>query len=394
MPTIYNYLGSEEQRAAAEIRLADQKAIKKKMKILADGKFIARIIGYCQILNSYAKASLDSQHVKSFPTTVLESVDKENIVLENASKDFVFESEELLFAGIGKPSLLIENLRIGTGIFKPHVTARAKQRRAGRINIERQHRREVLTNLGENAELVELHDVMGWKDATEDVTAADVVVGEISVEDFTDDDLSEVKKGLAKICEKLKENLDDRLRKSELMKTAQHVLSSSFDWFDIKLLQTDQGQQDLANKVNGNLSNLATKMGAEWKEELDLNDDDVFVGYCRWINLCKSDKNSDLNISDEKLWQIYYEKYKDDERSEIFIRMFQRVQLKTYSEAIAETVGSVMTLAQARFRNLEPVNFSKEIFLRFNLPPLHVLKLTFIPATARKLMEYKEFHRR
>ena len=74
--------------------------------------------------------------------------------------------------------------------------------------------------------------------------------------------------------------------------------------------------------------------------------------------------------------------------------MFQRVQLKTYSEAIAETVGSVMTLAQARFRNLEPVNFSKEIFLRFNLPPLHVLKLTFIPAIARKLMEYKEFHRR
>ena len=96
----------------------------------------------------------------------------------------------------------------------------------------------------------------------------------------------------------------------------------------------------------------------------------------------------------EKLWEKYFNKYKEDERSELFIAMFQRVQLKTYSEAIAETCGSVMTLAQARFRNLEPVNFAKEIFLRFNLPPIHVLRLTFIPSIVEKLLEYKEFHRR
>ena len=70
------------------------------------------------------------------------------------------------------------------------------------------------------------------------------------------------------------------------------------------------------------------------------------------------------------------------------------MQLKTFSEAIAETVGSVMTLAQAKFRNLEPVNFAKEIFLRFNLPPLHVLKVSFTPSIVEKLLIYKEFTRR
>ena len=69
--------------------------------------------------------------------------------------------------------------------------------------------------------------------------------------------------------------------------------------------------------------------------------------------------------------------------------MFQRVQLKTYSEAIAETVGSVMTLAQARFRKSEPVIFAKEIFLRFNLPPLHILRVIFIPTIVEKLLFLK-----
>ena len=78
----------------------------------------------------------------------------------------------------------------------------------------------------------------------------------------------------------------------------------------------------------------------------------------------------------------------------MFIEIFQHVHLKTYSEAIAETVGSVMTLAQARFRNLEAVNFAKEIFMRFNLPPLHILKVSFIPSVVEKLLRKKEFQRR
>ena len=53
--------------------------------------------------------------------------------------------------------------------------------------------------------------------------------------------------------------------------------------------------------------------------------------------------------------------------------------IRSCSEAVAETVGSVMGIAIARGRNTHPVNFEKEIKLRFNLPPLHILADKFIP---------------
>ena len=43
------------------------------------------------------------------------------------------------------------------------------------------------------------------------------------------------------------------------------------------------------------------------------------------------------------------------------------------SEAMAETVGSMMGAAIARGRNPHPINLSKELCLRFNIPPLHCL---------------------
>ena len=62
-----------------------------------------------------------------------------------------------------------------------------------------------------------------------------------------------------------------------------------------------------------------------------------------------------------------------------FIELFQHIQIKSYSEAVCETVGSVMNIHHGRGRNVHPVNFNKEIFLQFNLPPLHIMKKQLIP---------------
>ena len=43
------------------------------------------------------------------------------------------------------------------------------------------------------------------------------------------------------------------------------------------------------------------------------------------------------------------------------------------SEAMAETVGSIMNINSGTGRQLQPINFSVEICLRFNLGPLHAL---------------------
>ena len=77
-----------------------------------------------------------------------------------------------------------------------------------------------------------------------------------------------------------------------------------------------------------------------------------------------------------------------------FTDMFERIQIKTFSEAVCETIGSIMKIAKGKGRNCDPINFSKEIILSYNLPPLHVLSQEFIPVIVKELSSHKEYFRR
>ena len=57
----------------------------------------------------------------------------------------------------------------------------------------------------------------------------------------------------------------------------------------------------------------------------------------------------------------------------MFIKFFELVQIQSMSEAMVETVCSIMNINNGTGRQLQPVNFSVEICLRFNLGPLHKL---------------------
>ena len=54
--------------------------------------------------------------------------------------------------------------------------------------------------------------------------------------------------------------------------------------------------------------------------------------------------------------------------------MFQNIQIRTSSEAVAEMVGSIMKNHVGKNRHLKPYNFSKEIVLTVNLGPQHLLE--------------------
>ena len=104
---------------------------------------------------------------------------------------------------------------------------------------------------------------------------------------------------------------------------------------------------------------------------------------------------TNIKLKPEEIWYQYYQKYKGNTVTQSFINLYQFVQGKTYSEAICETVGSIMKIHIGRGRNLHPVNFGKEIFLRFNLPPLHSLTSNYIPKIVKmKLDEKTEYFRK
>ena len=43
------------------------------------------------------------------------------------------------------------------------------------------------------------------------------------------------------------------------------------------------------------------------------------------------------------------------------------VNVQSYSEAVCDTIGSIMGISMANGRNLMPLNLIKEVFIRFNL---------------------------
>ena len=71
-----------------------------------------------------------------------------------------------------------------------------------------------------------------------------------------------------------------------------------------------------------------------------------------------------------------------------FQKLFEFDNVRSFSEAICETIGSMMSIAVSNGRNIMPYNLDKEVCLKFNLPPLHVLNEKFIPEIAKQWREY------
>ena len=72
---------------------------------------------------------------------------------------------------------------------------------------------------------------------------------------------------------------------------------------------------------------------------------------------------------------LYYQnwvKISDGQYPE-FQDLWEIVMIRSTSEAICETVGSMMNQHSGRNRHLDPTYFSMEMVLRFNLGPLHLL---------------------
>ena len=59
------------------------------------------------------------------------------------------------------------------------------------------------------------------------------------------------------------------------------------------------------------------------------------------------------------------------EDAKSFQKLYEFVNVRTYSEAICETIRSMMSIAVSNGRNIQPFNLDKEIFIKFNLPLLH-----------------------
>ena len=96
-------------------------------------------------------------------------------------------------------------------------------------------------------------------------------------------------------------------------------------------------------------------------------------GFASWN---KYQAQADDKVPMNKKWSAWIAKLKNKDKLDkyaMFVDFFQCIQIRSMSEAMAETVGSIMNINSGTGRQLQPINFSVEICLRFNLGPLHTL---------------------
>ena len=111
-----------------------------------------------------------------------------------------------------------------------------------------------------------------------------------------------------------------------------------------------------------------------------------YTGYIIYHKFLDTFADSECMEHLEHTWKTFYNLAKGNPVCLPFINLFQYTQLMSYSEAICETVGSVMNLHRGHGRNVHFVNFGKEIYLRCNLAPMHILKNKFIPEIVKDLV--------
>ena len=297
-----------------------------------------------QILEIYTVASLTSQHLLWFPTQVWQEINKAKEKLSELSSMWKWEESPLMIAGIGSPNDHIENLK--QGIFRPFVPVNS---------IRKQKSREVPQQLDVGRQFAdELFD--------EEQHVVNDFAGEIPLEGEFESIETDITKTLRDICTSITTRWQERQNETPLQLQTSSVFANAHD---LSKLSSTEKLAFINQKVNS----LLVCLPEYQRQKYDLIH--VSGGFLSWNQFYLNRSDAPIN----SVWKQWIAQLDAEnlENYEHFINLFQNVQIRSMSEAICETVGSMMVTHGGKGRYLQPSYFSMEMYLRFNLGPLHLL---------------------
>lgn len=370
LPILLSIAGQDLQDSLEENDNTEAKAAKKLCDDLTNGENLAMVIGLGQILEVYAEISLESQYSTKFPTTIWYAVDRGKDKLNSFSNSWEWENEPLKMSGIGSPKELIEGLVKGT--YKPYITENQIKKHKAWNSIEK--------DFGENNEIeieMDTHeDELQIEPLSEVRHKQDLGTGDIVVTNFGTVEKQKVEDKLKKICNDLVKAMDKRINKSNLQKQSIFLFGKN------PISMDSVSVTDIKNLIK-----LIPGPHAE-----SYSPQVCYPGYITWRQYIEAERELNEKLSDEQVWVSFVKKHGKSFKS--FIDLYEDLQIRAMSEAMAETVGSMMGAAIARGRNPHPLNLSKELCLRFNLPPLHCLDDFIEEIYKQRKIEKAEYIRR
>ena len=307
LPTICAILGQDLQDALADKDNTKAKDVLNTLTPLTNCSKLAFIVGLSQILEVYTRCSLSVQHSLWFPTMTWDKIKIAKSEISALANKWQWEEKNLEISGIGSPKVHIENLKLGK--FCPYVPKGSVKK-----NVK------TLEKFAENQELGKL-SVDKIFDDSDNCTLE--VAGEISVEGDIQEE--RVVGKLQKICQRLTEIWNERQNECNLDKVRHDVFS--------KPLVYNGSAEDEFNFFKSKLEIILEALPEYQAEHFDAMI--ATPGFLKWNNYFLERKTVSINI----VWKQWVHSLKSDlsESCEMFIRLFQNLQVRVMSEAMADS---------------------------------------------------------
>ena len=355
LPTIVAVVADDHQEATLAIPHDAKRSaqLKKLLDSLTNAKTLFFAIGIGQLLEPYCVASLEAQYASHFPIQVWERIDSAKSELEKLSNSWSWNESNLKLAAIGSPKEHIEHI-LDKHEYKPFISP-------GSL---RHNKIKDFAELLVDSDNFSLFDEENYRVREQGNAKKN---NSLPITDANIETLQIVERNLQEVAAELKNRWDIRQTKTKLQKATIEVFGQIHETeceFD-----TDQ-MISLLEKVIKCLPPHLSEL---------FDPESCSQGFCAWNNFWRDSFDRE-NVNDDfsalAHVHIYYENWVKKMESEDYLdfqKLWEAVMIRSTSEAMCETVGSMMNQHGGKNRHLEPNYFSMEMVMRVNLGPLHHL---------------------
>ena len=214
-------------------------------------------------------------------------------------------------------------------------------------------------------------------------TAQDIEEQQIRCEALNQEDKCKCEQVLHDISLNIKTGLEKRIKISHLVMCSVHAFHNT-DWYDSDNVDVCECVEERMNAILAcpELSCNTTSLKSK----------DILPGYLSFLKFKCNPRLKDMRLEEvyQQFCDVSFEQANESVLMKPFMKMFEFINIKSYSEAYCESVGSLMNILVDKGRNLAAGNFSKELMFAFNAPSIHILSKKFIPEVAKTLVDEKK----
>lgn len=183
--------------------------------------------------------------------------------------------------------------------------------------------------------------------------------------------------------------METRLLITPLFKNMAEAFSNIREWYQVSQFHSAVQNIVLQGKIENILQEVQGDKGRRFRDRL--------VEICRGYNIFLKDfveKDTIMPIPMEKFYKSFWNRYNKTTELAAFLELFEFLQIKSYSEAICESIGSIMNMSAGKLYRCCPgpclVTYPIPLKLNPSTKPLTPL-MEFLPLPWRLVLEKSIF---